>query len=288
MKKIFTILVASAITLSLSTAFVTKSNSGMAGYTGSPGEQTCAGGGCHGGGASGAQTITVTSIPTFSNNEYVPGTTYSISVTISGAGAAFTKFGFGCEILNSSNVNTGTLQTVGSGVALQNAANGRRNATHTSGKLGSGGATFTFNWKAPAVGAGDAMFYYCGNAVNNNGSTTGDLPIPGSFTLNEGIVTNTVTTGLTEKNATVVSKVEVFPNPSSDYVTVSYSLKESKVVSVELFDINGKMLQTLSEANQQAGSYEKVISLQGVEKGIYFIRINSNGQQASQKMLIVK
>ena len=285
MKKTFTIISIFTVSILLTTGFIKKYNSGIAGYTGAPGEQTCAGGGCHGGGVSGTQTITINSLPTFSNNEYIPGTVYNLSLTISGAGSSFTKFGFGCEALNTSNVNTGTLQTAGSGVTFQNAPNGRRNATHTSGKLGTGGATFTFQWKAPAAGEGDAVFYYCGNAVNGNGSTGGDLPIPGSYTVTEGVAT--VTTGINETSANIVSQVSLFPNPASDYATVSYLLKETKSVSIELTDLKGKLIKNLSIENQKPGSYEKVISLQGMDKGIYFMKVSSGAGQAAQKMLIV-
>ena len=283
MKKIITTFSVFTISCFLSTAFIVKDSNGKAGYTSSPGEQNCSA--CHGGGSSATSGVTVSATPSFTNDEYIPGTVYNVTLTVAASG--FTRFGFGCEVLNTSNTNIGTLQSAGTGVKFVNAFNSRRNATHTSAQTGSSGQyAFTFQWVAPAVGQGDAIFYYCGNAVNGNGNTSGDLPIPGSYTVNEG--TPTVTTSISNIKAEPVSTVRVFPNPTSDYVSVAFALKTNTQVLAELIDVSGKRIKTLVNENQAAGNFEKTISLDGIDAGVYFVKVSGNGAKLSQTMLLVK
>ena len=286
MKRNFTYAVLFFVTLALSSSYIIKDSNGKAGYTGSPGEQTCSGGGgCHSGGSSPSKSVTITSTPSFSLNKYYPDTVYTVSVTVIASG--FSHFGFGAEIIDVSGVNTGTMQLPGSGVKMLNAFNSRRNATHTAPKVSTGQATFTFKWIAPPLGSGDAIFYACGNAVNGNGNTTGDLPIPYSYTITEGVAPTPTINTVEEINNNVISKVMIFPNPSNGLSTISYNLKETKTMKVALIDIGGKKVKDLASGIQYAGEHSEALNLQDVPKGVYFVKILANEQKISQKLITV-
>jgi hypothetical protein len=261
-------------------------NNGKAGYTGAPGEQTCAGGGCHNGGSSASKGVTITAVPSFSNNEYYPDSTYNVSVIV--AATSFTRFGFACEALNSSNASSGSMASPGTGVKIVNAFNGRQNATHTAPKSApSNQATFTFKWTAPSAGEGDITFYTCCNAVNYNGNILGDLPIPYSYLISEGTPpAPTNTTGITE-NIAALRDVAVFPNPTSDFSNISYSLVQTKQITVELAEISGKQVKVFSNKTQYPGNHSEILDIRGIAKGAYFIKVTSHNEKLSQKMLIV-
>jgi hypothetical protein len=259
-----------------------KDSNGKAGYTGSPGEQTCAGGGCHSGGSSSSKSVSITATPSFSLDEYFPDSAYTVSVTINANG--FSKFGFGCEVLNTLNSNAGTLQNPGAGVKQVNLT--KRNMVHTTPKSGANSATFTFKWVAPGAGSSDAIFYVCGNAVNGTGNTSGDLPIPYSYTLTEGTPpTNTLSLNKIPNN--LLSGFNVYPNPSQGLSTVSYYLNQTKSIKVELFELNGKLVKELSNKIQSTGNHSEIIDLQNVAKGVYFIKTTSEGAELSQKMIVI-
>ena len=76
--------------------------------------------------------MSINSLPAFSNNNYVPGTTYTLTIIITASG--FNNFGFGCEILNASNTDAGTMQNAGTGVKFLTAGNGRKNAVQSATK----------------------------------------------------------------------------------------------------------------------------------------------------------
>lgn len=277
MKKIR--LVVSIFSLSIiSLAFntVKRHNSGEVGATGSPGEGTCSG--CHGGGAAGT-TISVTASPAFTNNTYDPGSTYTITLTV--ANSSQGAFGFDCEILNSSNTNAGTMANPGSGAALANAFNGRRNVFHTSKKSGTGSASWTFEWTPPV--SGDVTFYIAGNAVNSNNSTSGDSPSSTSFTLGNSIGTG-LNTSLSKGNI----QINIYPNPASELICVNYLLTQKSRIKTELIDISGKTVKVLMDEDADAGAQSKILSINGINSGVYFIKVNSDGVKVSQKLICIQ
>jgi len=285
MKKTFTSISLAIFIIIFSSSSLLKDSSGRAGATGAPGETTCAGGGCHGGGSSATSGVSLTSSPSFSLNQYFPDSVYTVSITV--AASSYTRFGVGCELLTSSSVNSGTMSTPGTGAKIINTS--RKNLTHSTPKIGSNNqATFTFKWNAPAAGAGDAIFYICGNAVNLNGNTNGDLPIPFSYTLTEGVAPSpTTNVGISEQKNNVVKNFNVFPNPSNGITTVSYHLKQSQIVDIDLYDIDAKLIKNLFHENELAGEQSHLLSLQNIPKGVYFVKISANNNKISQKLLVV-
>lgn len=259
-------------------SYVILYNSGIAGYTGSPGEASCAS--CHSGGSSPSSAISISSTPSFSNNEYVPGTTYTMEITVSAAG--FSKFGFGCEILNVSNTNAGLMQNQGAGVKFLNSG-ARKNAVHSTGKINAGSAVFSFEWVAPQSGA--ATIYVSGNAVNGNNNSSGDFPIPPvSLALQAQIPIDPV--GVEESNV-LPGEMSVYPQPSNGVTQLTYILKQSSTIEISICDLSGKELRKFNEGKQEQGPHCKLLSLEGIAEGVYFLKLSGEGKMLSQKLFLV-
>jgi len=270
MKKRFIIISLPAV-FAVTTGFVLNSG-GIAGKTGSPGEATCAN--CHGGGA-GITTVSINATPQFTNNQFLPGQTYTISIDVTNA--SFSKFGFGCEILNSSNANAGTIQNAGTGVGFA-FAGAKKNAIHTSPKSGTGTANFTFEWTAPT--SGTATIYAAGNAVNGNSSDTGDKPG------NTNQVLTAFGTAIPDNSINHVN-FQLFPNPSAEAFTVQYELSLTSMVNITITDLNGKEIKTIVNENQENGIHEIKGSLPTeIANGIYLLKFSVNGNIAAQRMLV--
>jgi hypothetical protein len=281
MKKFGLIFFTLVSVLITSSAFVSfKSSNGIAGYTGSPGEGTCsaANGGCHSVGATSTVSgLTLTSSPAFVANQYIPGTVYTISLSVGASG--YTRFGFGCEVLNVSNVNTGTLQAASVGTKFLTAGNGRRNAVQNGTQLGpNDDFTFVFNWVAPAAGSGNATFYYVGNAVNGSGSS-GDFVIPpASLSLTEDV--SALGSKAPQQQAITIS---VYPNPAQGLVNITYNTNESAKIGV--FDIHGKLIKAITDEDV-VGNNTRLVDITQLNKGVYFLRLSTATKQ-TQKLLIV-
>lgn len=252
------------------------SDNGKAGATGSPGENNCTQ--CHSTYAvnSGSGSMTITSNMT--NWEYVPGQTYQISVTVAQTGKNL--FGLGFEALLSTGANAGTL-TAGTGTTIKNATvsgNSRRNIVHQlNGGASAGTHTFTFNWAAPTTNVGAITFYASGDACNGNGSTSGD------YVYKTSQVVNPAPVGIEEEMLAPVT-FSFYPNPTTDNLTVNYSLEQSAKVTYTIFDLTGKQIQSES-ANRFPGAQQQTIDVNNLSVGTYLISLNVNGNVITKRFV---
>lgn len=279
MKKTTFFVLFTALIFISTTAFIATSKhaAGFAGFTNSPSEGNC--GSCHGGGSASASGITITATPAFLNNNYIAGTTYTINIDMQAVG--FTKYGFGSEILNLSNTNAGTMQNPGAGVKFLTAGSGRKNAVQTTTKTGPGSATFSFEWVAPL--SGNATIYVAANAVNGTGGTGGDFIFNSTLALTESLGV-----GIKENNSQLISQVSVYPNPAKDFTTVSYFLNTAQKINIQIIDLSGNLIKEIINENQSSAFQSKIINLQGIVSGVYFIKTTANDQKVSQKLFSVQ
>ena len=149
---------------------VVESNAGgpPPGVSGAPGENTCTQ--CHTQNA-GPGTFTITAPA-----NYVPGQTYQMTVQHTTTDATRLRWGFQMTALDATNSAAGTF-TDTSVFTQTDFGSLRFYVEHTqSGTFAgtSSGATWTFDWTAPATDVGPVTFYAAGNQANNNGGRTGD------------------------------------------------------------------------------------------------------------------
>ncbi|HPN39880.1 MAG TPA: T9SS type A sorting domain-containing protein, partial [Melioribacteraceae bacterium] len=69
-----------------------------------------------------------------------------------------------------------------------------------------------------------------------------------------------------------------YPNPFNPITTISYSLKEGGEVRIKLYDITGKLLQTIPEGEKDKGYNETQIDLSNYASGIYLYRMEVTGK----------
>ncbi len=168
----------------------------------------CGGANCHGL-ASGTTFLNfTTNIPV---TGYIPGTTYTIDAVINNTGKTHAGFNV--------NVNHGTI-TAGTNMQLS----GNKDVTHLQPQaMVLGQATFTFTWTAS--NAATTAFAFAGNAVNNNGQTSGDawFQLPFSFTKDSNylakpeIINYSVNT-ITPNTATIYSTIDSKGLSTAPYV----------------------------------------------------------------------
>ncbi len=83
---------------------------------------------------------------------------------------------------------------------------------------------------------------------------------------------------------------ENFPNPSAEWVYVSYKLHTAAEVSLNLVDPNGKVIKRmLNHEHKGYGKYVERMDLQQlhVPPGLYFVQLEINGVLQTQKQVIV-
>ena len=233
--------------------------------SGSPSDgATCAKSGCHAGTATAQGNMITSNIPAAG---YIPGNTYTITVSISQAGIS--KFGFSITPQNSAGTVLGTLViTNTTETQLKNV--GHQYVTHkAAGNTGTGSKTWTFDWIAPAVGTGAVPFYASVNAANGNGNASGDQIYTDVYTVEEDI-----TTGI-QPNMNDID-FAVFPNPvEGNSVQVSFNANASSTSRIRIMSLNGTIVNEINHNATSNGTQQAELNLGILAKGVYFVEIQN-------------
>jgi hypothetical protein len=81
----------------------------------------------------------------------------------------------------------------------------------------------------------------------------------------------------------------VFPNPSDQATTLTYTAKTDDHIQIQLFDLTGKMIKTVFSGTVLNGNtHQFLLPTEELEHGIYFIRLNSttNGQSKTLRLIV--
>ena len=79
-----------------------------------------------------------------------------------------------------------------------------------------------------------------------------------------------------------------FPNPFNPTTTLDVTLLVSGNMSVVVYNIEGKLIDTLASGFHKANTYSLIWKAKDVPSGIYFIQVESNGLISAQKIMLVK
>lgn len=205
---------------------------------------------------------------------YTPSGTYTITATFVRAG--HTKFG--CEISpqNPSGTLLGSMTVISSGTQLVGTG---KYITHTSsGVSGSGNKTWNFLWTAPATSQGPVTFYGAFNATNSNLASTGDSIFISTMVATEN------PSAVQNFHGNIYS-FSTFPNPTAAHLNVTFTLQEPSAVEMELLDINGNKARNLFSEVKMNGDVNQSFNLSSYTKGIYFIRLNVDGNYSLHKIV---
>jgi len=80
--------------------------------------------------------------------------------------------------------------------------------------------------------------------------------------------------------------VNVFPNPANEYFRIELSVPESGNATIELFDMTGKMVETLQDGNMEKGIYTLETSTDDLMPGLYLIRTTVGNQVVNSRLMI--
>ena len=238
-----------------------------AGRSGGPAEggATCAAGGCHVPASNTVINTLISTSPSLASG-YVPGATYSITITVSGSGSK----GFQFSAQSSSGNPLGTL-TVPASLQIQQ----NRWVTHRSAASGSP-STWTFNWVAPAAGSGTVGFYACGISGRNNSLVRQTLSIPQStVSVNE---------------IAVKSQVRCWPQPARNEINLGWEQQNPAKARWEILTMDGKLAQRWPFQNLESGTLQERLDLNGLNlaSGTYYLRLlDNNGQSLLRHKITV-
>jgi len=79
-----------------------------------------------------------------------------------------------------------------------------------------------------------------------------------------------------------------YPNPFNAQTTIGYSLPQAADVTIEIYDILGRAVETFTYGNQPAGQHSVVWQAKQVSSGLYFYKITADETERTKRMLLLK
>jgi hypothetical protein len=98
-------------------------------------------------------------------------------------------------------------------------------------------------------------------------------------------------TGFTPTSVSSDEKIQNmfhFPNPFSDYTTISYILEEPSHVRLIVFDAFGNQVAELVNEVIKAGNHQSRFNVVGLPQGMYYYTLQINNSTYTNKMILIK
>jgi len=79
-----------------------------------------------------------------------------------------------------------------------------------------------------------------------------------------------------------------YPNPFNPSTTISYTLKNSGAVNLQVYDITGRLVQELVNERKNAGEHSVSFNASNLASGLYIYRLQVAGKVITKKMTLIK
>ena len=236
--------------------------------SGSPGDGAdCSS--CHSGTPQSASNWITSNIPL---TGYVPGASYTITLTGTHTGVAL--FGFELTAEDSSSAKVGSFTITNS--TETRLTNGMHAVTHTANGITptNNSKSWSFEWTAPAAGSGSVTFYASLNAANGNSVTSGDVIYNTNIAYKQDL-----SIGIDDKKFDN-ELFHISPNPVNNILSIEVASIQS--YEVKILDLAGKMIIS---AQFDGGFGTKNINTSTLPKGIYIIKIQNDNRSFSKQFI---
>jgi hypothetical protein len=96
--------------------------------------------------------------------------------------------------------------------------------------------------------------------------------------------------GVTEgaRNIPLQWSLSVSPNPVRGPFSVRYDVPKQTCVSVGVYDVDGRLVRSLSKGNVASGRYEAKLPSGALPAGVYFLRLDTPGFRSVKKAVVTR
>ncbi len=263
-----------------------RASESQSGNTGAPGDESNSNGSprtcsyCHFGAAGPVTFIHLIDSNGDTVTQYLPGQQYKARVSMTNNNSNLTGYGFQMIALrDSDNTDLDGFSDPGNNTVnnykIATIPNGRTYAEHDNVSLT---PLFDVVWTAPPQGTGPVTFYAAGNAVNRNGSTSGDGTDSHVLPINEAIPAGTNDPGA------AAFTLSVWPNPAVHTAQLNLQLKQSGAFRLRAFTLDGQLCWE-SVQILEAGQNSLQLPVDTWQAGTYVLEV-SNGNQKGISRLV--
>ena len=79
-----------------------------------------------------------------------------------------------------------------------------------------------------------------------------------------------------------------YPNPFNPVTTVSFKLPMDSQVSIQIYNVQGRLVETLVDQNMQSGYHSIAWNAEDHSSGVYFVKMVADEHVSAQKLLLIK
>jgi hypothetical protein len=80
-----------------------------------------------------------------------------------------------------------------------------------------------------------------------------------------------------------------YPNPFNPSTTIGFTLQESGLTTLKIYDAIGREVATVVNENLEAGMYhQKTFDARNLSSGVYFAKLTSGGKSQLKKLMLMK
>jgi opacity protein-like surface antigen len=128
-----------------------------------------------------------------------------------------------------------------------------------------------------ATGSGGNVAYSIGELIyttssSTNGSMTQGVQQPYEISIVLGL-----------KDQQINLNMQAYPNPTNDYLTLTIEKKELSNLNYQLYDINGKLIQS-----KKITSMTETIQMENLPTATYFLKVINNNNEVKTFKIIKK
>jgi hypothetical protein len=97
-----------------------------------------------------------------------------------------------------------------------------------------------------------------------------------------------VRTSVEEVVPTEHSLNQNYPNPFNPTTTITYSLPQSGMVTLNVYDITGRFITTLVDGVKGVGTHSVQFEGSSLSSGMYVYTLETDGYRQTRQMMLVK
>ncbi|NOQ21575.1 MAG: T9SS type A sorting domain-containing protein [Candidatus Aegiribacteria sp.] len=84
----------------------------------------------------------------------------------------------------------------------------------------------------------------------------------------------------------VTGNLSIYPNPACGTASISFALSEAEKVRIDLFDLNGRLIQTVYES-ELSSQHQMQLEHDHLPSGVYICRLKSASVEISRRLLLL-
>ncbi|MEO0083732.1 MAG: T9SS type A sorting domain-containing protein, partial [candidate division WOR-3 bacterium] len=82
--------------------------------------------------------------------------------------------------------------------------------------------------------------------------------------------------------------LKVYPNPAKSLSVIRYSLPVEEKVTIQLYNISGRLIKTLLDEYKQPGNYKLTLNTKPLSAGVYLLTLKTDGKRIIERLVVVK